>query len=124
MVAFIHQTWNEMAESLHCILGQSTLLSQCLSLPKNLKGYLILKKKKRTGKNLFEHMKLMSQLKAHKNIHADGQGSQMKCCGGGRGGENHAMDWYPIQGGREVIILVTSCYGKRSLQCRHLIRAS
>ena len=31
-------------------------------------------------------MKLMSQLKAHKNIHADGQGSQMKCCGGGRGG--------------------------------------
>ena len=46
-------------------------------------------------------MKLMSQLKAHKNIHADGQGSQMKCCGGGRGGGNHAMDWYPIQGGRE-----------------------
>lgn len=31
-------------------------------------------------------MKLMSQSKAHKNIHADGQGSQMKCCGGGRGG--------------------------------------
>lgn len=40
----------------------------------------------------------------------------------GKGGGNHAMDWYPIQGGREVIILVTSCYGKRSLQCRHLIR--
>ena len=74
VVALVHQTQIERAESLRCILGQSTLLSQCPSLPKNLKGYLIIKKKKkRAGKNLFEHMKIMSQSKAHKNIHADGQ---------------------------------------------------
>ena len=105
VVAFIHQTQIEMAESLRCILGQSTLLSQCLSPPRSINGTWYLKKKKRenrkkfiwtyeTRQNLFEHMKLMSQSKAHKNIHADGQGSQMKCCGGGRGGET--MQWTGI----------------------------
>ena len=62
VVAFIHQTQIEMAESLRCILGQSTLLSQCLSPPRSINGTLHLKKKKkkreRTEKNLFEHMKL------------------------------------------------------------------
>ena len=62
MVALVHQTQIEMAESLRCILGQSTLLSQCLSPPRSINGTLHLKKKKkkreRTEKNLFEHMKL------------------------------------------------------------------
>ena len=62
VVALVHQTRIEMAESLRCILGQSTLLSQCLSPPRSINGTLHLKKKKkkreRTEKNLFEHMKL------------------------------------------------------------------
>ena len=136
VVAFIHQTQIEMAESLRCILGQSTLLSQCLSSPRSINGTWYLKKKKKrenrkkiiwtyeTRQNLFEHMKVMSQLKAHKNIHADGQEARWNAVEGEGGGGNHGMDWYPIQEGREVIILVTSCCGKHSLQCRRLIRAS
>ena len=132
VVALVHQTQIERAESLRCILGQSTLLSQCLSPPRSINGTWYLKKKREnrkkfiwtyeTRQNLFEHMKLMSQLKAHKNIHADGQEARWNAVEG-EGGD-HAMDWYPIQGGREVIILVTSCCGKHSLQCRRPIRAS
>ena len=47
MVALVHQTRIEMAESLRCILGQSTLLSQCLSPPRSKNGTLKIKKKKK-----------------------------------------------------------------------------
>ena len=97
VVALVHQTQIERAESLRCILGQSTLLSQCLSPPRSINGTWYLKKKRENRKKFIWTYETR---------------------------QNHAMDWYPIQGGREVIILVTSCCGKQSLQCRRPIRAS
>ena len=106
-----------MAESLRCILGHSTLLSQCLSPPRSINGTWYLKKKReRTEKNLFEHMKLGKICLNIWNLWANWRPTKIymqmvrkpdEMLWRGKGGGNHAMDWYPIQGGREVIILVT-----------------
>ena len=94
VVALVHQTQIERAESLRCILGQSTLLSQCPSLPKNLKGYLIIKKKKKESRKKFIWTYETNEpIKGPQKYTCRWSGSQMKCCGGGRGG---IMQWTGI----------------------------
>ena len=96
VVALVHQTQIERAESLRCILGQSTLLSQCPSLPKNLKGYLIIKKKKKESRKKF--IWTYETNEPIKNIHADGQEARWNAVEGEGGGSCNGLVSHP---GRE-----------------------